>query len=94
VERNGKESPNCADGFENGVGIGELFRLQLGIDFFAINADLKSTTTGGHQFQCAYFLFESQELFRQTDGLWLIVSNAAIFDCDFQAHVFVKPAKN
>ena len=86
VERKREKSAPGTDGFEDGVRVGELSRLQLGIDFFAINADLKSTATGGHQFQCAYILFESQELFRQTDGLWLIVSNAAIFDCNLQAH--------
>ena len=85
----GSDSAHRADGLDHGVGIGELSRLQLGIDFFPINADLKCPATGWNQFQRADVLFEPQELFRQTDGFWLIVSNAAIFDCDFQCHNFV-----
>lgn len=85
----GIDSAHGADGLDDGVGIGELPRLQLGIDFFSIDADLECPAAGWNQFQRANVLFEPQKLFRQTDGLWLIVSNAAIFDCNLQCHSFV-----
>ena len=79
-------SPSRPHGLEDGVGIGELPRLQLGIDLLAIDADLKAAAARRHQREAADFLFELQEFVRQTDGTRLVVSDRAILDDDFQGH--------
>ena len=35
-------------------------------------------------------LLKFQEFLRQTDGVWLVVSSRAIFDCNVQTHVHSK----
>jgi hypothetical protein len=58
----------------------------LGIDFLSVNAHFKDPATCRDQRQRTNILFQPQKFFRQTDGLRLVVSNAAIFDDYFQSH--------
>jgi hypothetical protein len=54
--------------------------LFLGIDFLAVDHDLEHAAACGNELQRTDILFEPEKFFRQTDGLRLIVSHAAIFD--------------
>jgi len=54
--------------------------LLLGIDFFSVHRDFKDAASGWNEFQRTNVLFEPKKFFRQTDGLRLVVSHAAIFD--------------
>jgi len=76
------------DGFEDGVRLGELSRLQFGIYLVPIDANLKSASTRRDQLQRADSLFECQKFFRQTDGFWLVVSSRAVLDCYFRTHIY------
>lgn len=78
--------PHRPDGLENEVGLRELACLEFGINLLAIDADLKFSTGRGNERDRTHLLFEAQKLFRQTDGMRLVVSNVAVFDCDFEAH--------
>ena len=72
--------------FEDRVRLRELPGLQLGMDFFAIDADLKRAAARGHEGQPANVLLEPQQFFRQTDGMRLVVSSGAILDRYIQRH--------
>ena len=74
------------DGFEDGVRLGELSRLQFGIYLVPIDANLESASTRRDQLQRADSLFECQKFFRQTDGFWFVVSSRAVLDCYFRTH--------
>ena len=74
------------DGFEDGVRLGELSRLQFGIYLVPIDGNLESATPRRNQLQRANSLFECQKFFRQTDGFWLVVSSRAVLDCYFRPH--------
>jgi hypothetical protein len=63
-----------------------LAGLFFRIDFLAIDADLEHAAAHWNQCELADVLFELQQLVRQTDGARFVVSNAAIFDFDFQTH--------
>jgi len=75
-----------ANGFENSARVGEFAGFFLGIDFLPVDAHLKNSAPGGDKSQGTNILFEPQKLFRQTDGLRLVVSNTAIFNSNFQCH--------
>ena len=79
-------STGGADCFDHGIRIRELAGLQFGIDFVAINGDLKSTAARWHQGERADELFEFQNFFRQTDGMGLVISSRAIFNFHVQCH--------
>jgi hypothetical protein len=59
----------------------------FGIDFFAVHRYFKHTAAGGDQREGTNILFEPEKFFRQTDGLRLVVSHAAIFDGNLQCHI-------
>ena len=80
------ESTGGSDCFDHGIGIRELAGLQFGIDFVAINGDLKSTAARWNQGERADVLFEFQDFFRQTDGMGLVISSRAIFNFHVQCH--------
>jgi hypothetical protein len=65
---------------------GKLARLEFGIYRFSIDPDLKSPARRRDQMQRANILFEPEQFFRQTDGLRLVVSKAAIFNGNVQVH--------
>ena len=75
-----------AYGFDNGIGIGELSRRLLGMDLVAIHHNFKHAAARGDQFERVDLLLEFQKLFRQTDGLRLVISSCAILDCNVQWH--------
>ena len=54
--------------------------------YLAIHYDLKCAAARRHQTERFDILFQSQKFFRQTDGLRLVISNAAILNDDFNAH--------
>lgn len=51
-----------------------------------IHGHLEAAACGRHQLQGTDLLFELQYLLRQTDGMWLVVSDRAIFDDDLGLH--------
>jgi hypothetical protein len=61
-------------------------RLELGINLLAINDDLKRAARTRGQGERLHSVLQSQKFFRQTDGLWLVVSNCAVLNDDFDAH--------
>jgi hypothetical protein len=70
--------------------IGKLARFELGIDQIAIQGYFKTPASGWDQLEVLNFLLVGGEkLARQTDGLRLIISHAAILE--FQVHVFSFP---
>jgi hypothetical protein len=54
--------------------------LFLGVDFLSVHGDFKDAASGRDERQRTNVLFEPKKFFRQTDGLRLVVSHAAIFD--------------
>jgi hypothetical protein len=81
------ESELGLDGFEDGVRLGELSRLQFGIYLLPIDANFEGAPTGRDQVQRTDSLFECQKFFRQTDGFWFVVSSRAVLDCYFRTHI-------
>ena len=81
------------DGFENGVRLGELSRLQFGIYLMPIDAYLEGATTRRDQIQRTDSLFKCQKFFRQTDGFWFVVSGRAVLDCYFRTHIYFVSVK-
>ena len=77
----------CFDGFDDGFEVRKLAGLLLGKQFLSIDADFEDAAARRHKLQRTETLFELQELDRQTDGLWLIVSSGAIFDRNFRIHL-------
>jgi len=75
-----------AHGFDHGIEIGELARCLLGVNLLPIYGEFKHAAARRNEFQRANTLFELQQFFRQTDGLRLIVSSRAVFDCDLHGH--------
>src|ERR1051326_610134 len=63
--------------------IGKLAGLELRVEQFLVNRQLEAAAAGGDQLQVFDLLFElGQDLGRQTDGSWLVVSNRAVFQRD------------
>ena len=71
---------------EDAIRLGKLTRGQFRVDFGSVHTHLKGTTCRRDQFHRADTLLETQNLFRQTDGFWLIVSSRAVFDGNFWFH--------
>lgn len=76
-----------SDGFDYVVWVRKLPCLEFGVNLLSVNTDLESTTTRRNELERTNVLFELQKLFRQTDGLRLVVSSSAIFNCYLQAHI-------
>lgn len=81
-------SPARAHRLENFVRLRELSRGELGINLVSIDADLKRAAARWHECERMNGLLESQQFFRQTDGMWLVVSSGAVLDDDFQSSWF------
>jgi hypothetical protein len=74
-----------ADGLEGPLLVGELAGFQLGVEQFAVDAQLEAPAARRDQFQVPDLLFVSgQQFARQTDGLRFIISHRAVFQ--FQVH--------
>jgi hypothetical protein len=64
------------------VRVGELASGQLRVNLATVDGYFEDAAAGWYQFERRDFLFQLEQLVRQTDGLWLIVSHAAIFNHD------------
>src|SRR5262249_26092205 len=70
-----------ANGFDGPWLLGELARLELGIDQVAVDAQLETATARRNELQLTDLLFVGgQELARQTDGLGLVISHRTVFE--------------
>lgn len=74
------------DRFKDRFRSGKLACLEFGINRLSIDTDLKRTARRRDQMQRTNILFEPEQFFRQTDGLRLVVSKAAIFNGNVQVH--------
>jgi hypothetical protein len=83
-----------ADGLEGPLLVGELAGFELGVEQFAIDAQLKASAACRDQFQVPDLLFVGgQQFTRQTDGLRFVISHRAVFQ--FQVHgslLFFEPS--
>ena len=59
----------------------------FGMEQMSIDAHFKSAAARRDQVKDRDLLFEFEDLDRQTDGFWLVVSDSAILDDDFGFHV-------
>ena len=76
---------SAADGVHHPLLIGELARIELGVDQVSVDGYLEAPAARRDQFQVVDLLFVcAQQLIRQTDGLGLVVSHRTVFD--FQVH--------
>ena len=74
-----------ADLLNQGRLVGELAGFELRVDQLAVHLQLEAAPLGGDERQLRDLLLVlRQQLGRQTDGLWLIVSHRAI--AQFQFH--------
>ena len=74
------------DRCDNGVEVRPIAGVQLGMEQFAIGANLESAATRGNQRERLDTLAELKDFGRQTDGLRRIVSNDAVFDRHLGLH--------
>ena len=65
---------------DNGVEIRPIAGVQLGMEQFAIGANLEGAAARGNQRERLNALAELKDFGRQTDGLRRVLSNDAIFD--------------
>ena len=65
---------------DNGVEIRPIAGVQLGMEQFAIGANLEGAAARGNQRERLNALAELKDFGRQTDGLRRVVSNDAVFD--------------
>lgn len=84
--RQRENSKASLDQFEDGIRLGKLPRLQLGIKLSSVHADFKHTAARRDQFHRRDALLQCQNFLRQTDGARLVVSSRAILDSDFRIH--------
>src|SRR5262249_3360875 len=74
-----------ADRVEDPLLVGELAGLEFGVEQLAVGGEFKAAAAGRDQFQVAdLFLVRAEQLARQTDGLWLVVSHRTVLQ--FQVH--------
>ena len=60
--------------------VGKLAGFQLGVNQFAIDGQLEAAASAGDQLQIGDTLLKrAQNLARQTDGFWFVISRRAIF---------------
>ena len=70
--------------------IRKLTRLELGIDQVAVQRQFKTPASGRNQLEILNLLLvRVEKLARQTEGLRLVISHAAILE--FQVHIFSFP---
>ena len=63
--------------------VGELAGLELGVEQLAVDGDLEAAAAGRDELEVVDLLLVSvQQLGRQTDGLWLVVSHRTVLDLD------------
>jgi hypothetical protein len=65
---------------DNGVEVRPIAGIEFGMEQFAMGANLESAAARGNQRQRLDALAEFKNFGRQTDGLWRVVSNDAVFD--------------
>ena len=68
------------DGLDNFVEVGPLTGVEFGMEQFAIGANFEGTASRWNQDKRLDALAEFEDFSRQTDGLWRVVSNDAVFD--------------
>ena len=79
----GPSPDRLADCFNEFVFVGELARLELGIELLAAHGKLEAASCrGNHDETTDRALVTRQELGRQTDGLRLVVSKCTVFERD------------
>ena len=74
------------DRFDDVVEFRPVAGLEFGMEEFAIGANLESAAARGNQRERLDALAELKDLGRQTDGLWRVISNDAVFDRDLGVH--------
>src|SRR5437868_14257021 len=73
---------------DEGVEIRPFAGVEFGVEHFAIGADFEGAATGWDQGERRDAIAELEDLSRQTDGFWRVVSNRAKLDPDFACHRF------
>ncbi len=71
---------------DEGVEVGPFARLEFGMERFSIGADFEGAAARWDEGERRDPIAEFENLGRQTDGLWRVVSDAAILDPDFGFH--------
>ncbi len=74
------------EGFDHGFVVGELSRLEFGVDFAAVDGDFEATAGGGDEGERGDLVLKLEDFLRQTDGMGLVVSSRAVFDDDLGFH--------
>ena|ERR1700722_16434276 len=74
------------DGGDDLVEVRPVTGIELGMEQFFIGANFKSATARRNEGERFDAFAEFKNFDRQTDGLWRVVSNDAIFDRDFRFH--------
>jgi hypothetical protein len=75
------------DRADDGVKVRPVTGVEFGMDEFAIGANFKCATARGKESKRFDALAEIKNFGRQTDGLWGVVSNHAIFDRYLSFHL-------
>jgi hypothetical protein len=68
------------------IEIGPVPRLEFGMEQFAINLDLERAAAGRDESEGFDPITEIENFCRQTDGLWRVVSDHAVFNRHFGFH--------
>jgi len=65
--------------FDDCFFVRELAGGEFRVDQLAIDGQFETASAGGFEFHpCDFLLVTAQDFFRQTDGLWLVVSSGAV----------------
>jgi hypothetical protein len=78
--------PKLFDLADDGIEVGPVAGIELGMEQFTIGANLESAAARGNERERPDTFAEFKNLGRQTDGLGRVVSNDAVFDGDFRLH--------
>jgi hypothetical protein len=81
------------DELDHGVEIRPVAGIEFGMDEVAIGADFERAALRGKKGERRDALSEFEDLGRQTDGLWCVVSDYAVFDRNFCLHSGSFPMK-
>jgi hypothetical protein len=68
------------DRLNDGVEVRPVAGIEFGMEQFAIGMNLESAAARGNERERLDALAELKNFGRQTDGLWRVVSNDAVFD--------------
>jgi hypothetical protein len=74
------------DRLDDGIEVRPLAGLKFGIKELSIGANFKGAAARGNERERLDAFAEFENLGRQTDGLWRVVSNQAVFDRHFGFH--------